>query len=206
MRLTIFGKITMTSRFHINSNGDVGNCKAEKGFCPFGSEAEHFNSKQQARETYEKTMERQELKKSNKERIAHLTAEKIDSVYGNYRTTLKSLKGNHAAGRRQKAREVVSDRQKIPVSIVKAVVAVQDEKHGVTHEHTDSYTERLDYDILAAQLVERHGGKKECPNCGKVPEDASVKVRVNPFAAELYEVRQPMLSCLDCYVTVEEDI
>lgn len=43
-------------KFHINSNGEAGRCKAEKGGCPFGGESEHFTSAEAAREHYEAQM------------------------------------------------------------------------------------------------------------------------------------------------------
>lgn len=39
--------------FHVNDNGDPGNCRAEKGGCPFGGEDEHYGSRVEAREAYE---------------------------------------------------------------------------------------------------------------------------------------------------------
>ena len=43
-------------KFHINAAGEAGKCKATKGNCPFGGEAEHFTSAEAAREHYEKQM------------------------------------------------------------------------------------------------------------------------------------------------------
>lgn len=42
------------SKYHINrSSGETGPCRAEKGQCPFGSEAEHYETAELARQAYE---------------------------------------------------------------------------------------------------------------------------------------------------------
>lgn len=42
------------NKFHLNNNGDPGVCSARPGHCPFGNESNHFESKENAREAYEK--------------------------------------------------------------------------------------------------------------------------------------------------------
>lgn len=41
------------SKIHVNSNGEPGVCKANNGRCPFGSEADHFETPEQAEKAYE---------------------------------------------------------------------------------------------------------------------------------------------------------
>jgi len=41
------------AKFHINDRGEAGVCKANNGGCPFGSEAEHFSSAEEARQAFE---------------------------------------------------------------------------------------------------------------------------------------------------------
>lgn len=41
-------------RYHINSRGDAGVCRAFAGECPFGTEQEHHSSPEKAREAFEK--------------------------------------------------------------------------------------------------------------------------------------------------------
>jgi len=45
------------SKFHINSKGEPGICKATSGGCPFGSVEEHYSSKEEAILAYEKIQE-----------------------------------------------------------------------------------------------------------------------------------------------------
>lgn len=42
--------------FHVNTAGNAGECRAQKGGCPFGSADEHFSTAEQAREHFEKNM------------------------------------------------------------------------------------------------------------------------------------------------------
>ncbi len=46
----------MAIKYHINSQGQVGRCAAQKN-CPFGGDNEHYDSSQDARRAYEKVME-----------------------------------------------------------------------------------------------------------------------------------------------------
>lgn len=45
------------AKFHINGNGEAGQCKAEKGGCPFGGPEDHFTSIEAAREQAEALLE-----------------------------------------------------------------------------------------------------------------------------------------------------
>jgi hypothetical protein len=44
------------TKFHINSSGEPGNCRAEKGGCPFGGEEQHYSSAAEAGKAYESKM------------------------------------------------------------------------------------------------------------------------------------------------------
>lgn len=41
------------AKYHVNEAGDAGPCKAEKGQCPFGGEAQHYATPEVARQAYE---------------------------------------------------------------------------------------------------------------------------------------------------------
>jgi hypothetical protein len=42
--------------FHVNAAGNAGECRAQKGGCPFGSADEHFSTAAEARDNFEKNM------------------------------------------------------------------------------------------------------------------------------------------------------
>lgn len=44
------------AKYHINSNGDAGPCRASSGKCPFGGEADHYASAAEARAAFEAQM------------------------------------------------------------------------------------------------------------------------------------------------------
>jgi hypothetical protein len=46
----------MAEKFHINTKGEPGKCHAERGRCPFGSEEEHYVTKEGASAAYERSM------------------------------------------------------------------------------------------------------------------------------------------------------
>jgi hypothetical protein len=45
---------TYMQRYHINLKGDPGRCSAQKGQCPFGEDAAHYDTAQQARAAFER--------------------------------------------------------------------------------------------------------------------------------------------------------
>lgn len=46
----------MAEKFHINSKGEPGRCSAQHGGCPFGSEDEHYATREGASAAYERSM------------------------------------------------------------------------------------------------------------------------------------------------------
>lgn len=56
------------AKFHINQKGEVKQCRARKGNCPFGDEGDHFDSEQSAFAAIEKEMANfEELKNKYKD-------------------------------------------------------------------------------------------------------------------------------------------
>lgn len=49
------------SKFHLNDKGEAGQCRAEKGGCPFGGEAQHYSSTEKARTAYEASMAAEQI-------------------------------------------------------------------------------------------------------------------------------------------------
>jgi superoxide dismutase len=59
------------SKFHIKPDGTIGVCKAQKGKCPYGSEADHYSSVEEASKAFQQRME-QEYGYTNKAQQAAL--------------------------------------------------------------------------------------------------------------------------------------
>lgn len=67
------------SKFHVNDKGESGQCRAEKGGCPFGGEAQHYSSPEIARQAYELSMAGEQIatiKKTPSEKVTK-AAEKL---------------------------------------------------------------------------------------------------------------------------------
>jgi hypothetical protein len=56
----------MAEKFHINTKGEPGQCHAERGRCPFGSEDEHYATRGGASAAYERSMHSDTLPKLEK--------------------------------------------------------------------------------------------------------------------------------------------
>jgi hypothetical protein len=60
------------SKFHVNDKGESGQCRAEKGGCPFGGEAQHYSTPEIARQAYELSMAGEQIatiKKAPSEKV-----------------------------------------------------------------------------------------------------------------------------------------
>jgi hypothetical protein len=65
------------TKFHINSKGDPGKCSAKNGGCPFGSESDHYNTPEQARQEFERANSESQLSAHSKKDFN--TLEQINS-------------------------------------------------------------------------------------------------------------------------------
>ena len=127
------------------------------------------------------------------------TAQEI-RIYKSYRATLTSgTRSSHAAQRRQHVRQVTVDRYKVPFAEVKRIVAEQDAIHGITHEHGEDYKEQLRYE----EAVKNFKAAPHPCDCGNTE---NVRVRTNPFEAEINERIVYMVSCNSCYFALAEEI
>ena len=66
------------TKYHINGEGNPGLCKAQNGKCPFGGEANHYSSQENARKAFELSM----ASKANPLRKKQTSAEAIASAEG----------------------------------------------------------------------------------------------------------------------------
>lgn len=69
------------NKFHINTKGVVGRCRAEAGDCPFGGEDNHFGSIAEARVGYEKRMKDEEFATVSRDGL--VSASRTDAEYFN---------------------------------------------------------------------------------------------------------------------------
>lgn len=54
------------SKFHVNDSGEPGKCSAQKGGCPFGEDAQHYGSPEDARAAFEFSMASKQIPVSSK--------------------------------------------------------------------------------------------------------------------------------------------
>lgn len=133
------------------------------------------------------------------------------TVYSAYRMTLRGLRKSgpqRAGARKQRAREIVSERYKLPISQVKSIVRKFDEEIQLVREHDPAYLMELKYRQEADELFAAHGNSPSCPHCGNVPTEAGdvVRVRVNPYEEEVNGEFKPLLSCFRCYLAFRDAI
>lgn len=70
------------AKYHVNDRGESGQCRAEKGGCPFGGEAQHYSSPEVARQAYELSMAGEQIatvKKAPSEKVQK-AAEKLKNT------------------------------------------------------------------------------------------------------------------------------
>lgn len=99
------------------------------------------------------------------------------TIYKNYRAVLafnKLHRLNHAAQRRQSARQTIVARYDIPFAELKALIAKHDLLEGITHEKGPDYQNQLEYDT-AVKLYDMNPTACRCGN------DDMVRVRPHPF-------------------------
>lgn len=70
----------MAEKFHINSKGEPGRCSAQHGGCPFGSESEHYSTKEGASAAYERSMSDRMLSTLTKAPTREQVEQVLDSM------------------------------------------------------------------------------------------------------------------------------
>lgn len=88
------------ARFHINNNGDAGTCRAATGACPFGGEADHYETPEEARAAFEREMGGA-FQKMSREEVAEI-AEALTMRFQQY-VALRDDLGRHRAERNREA-------------------------------------------------------------------------------------------------------
>ena len=201
------------AKYHINGKGEPGLCRARKT-CPFGSAEDHYPSREAAQQAFELEQESSFGKAVDHAPRANwrvLRPTEEHAVYTNYRRTLRSIRStptkDSAAETKQRALKATADRYRVPVSQVKSIAALGMEAEGVSGVREDpKHLAQLAYMAEAKRLLlnakTNDAGELVC-HCGS---SENVKIRTDPFQAEIHEVHEPMLTCSDCYTRVAEDI
>lgn len=203
----------MGAKYHLNEKGEPGLCQARRA-CPFGDASAHYGSKAEAQIAYEAQQASSfgpRMDHTPRANWRELDAAEEQAIYSNYRRTLRSIRSTHtresAAETKQRALLVTAERYRAPISQVKSIAQLGMEREGIADVHEDSVhqtqvTYRLGREKLLAQARTNEAGLLVC-QCGSTKD---VKVRVDPYRAELERVEVPMLSCIDCYYQRREDI
>lgn len=101
-----------------------------------------------------------------------MTSQREASIYRAYRATLRGIRGDRAGARKQRAREIVADRYKLPISALKELVRKHDGIAGVAHEPTAHLKERYMLEgALAHRQVEADilNPDRNCEHCKGTP-------------------------------------
>lgn len=153
--------------------------------------------------------------------ITSLDQRTAEAAYSAYRAALKAARKRAAAAeedsragaRKQAALKIASQRYRIPMGELKVLIRAIEKQHGISHEHPAAYQRWADYWAEAADLEKQNTG--HCPICDDrrdrwilQPEDGpdEVKVRLDPYEAEIEDALSPLLSCLGCYFAIESEI
>jgi hypothetical protein len=121
-------------------------------------------------------------------------------VYSNYRSALKATTAQRAGARKQKAREITSERYHVPISAVKSIVNEFDIKNGVAHDHPASYIKEQEIAARFHAMQSAYDANPVACGCGSEGTGALIRVRANPIALTRHGMWSPMLSCFKCYL------
>lgn len=135
-------------------------------------------------------------------------------IYNDYRSSIRLMRNSEGkfgrtADRKQRALKFVANKNKIRIREVKDIVRAFDQVNGISHEHPAPYMKRVQFLEDARKIEDANSGNKICPLCEReIDEDTGVelRVRVNPYEVEIYDILRPLYSCYDCYLEVEEDV
>lgn len=137
-------------------------------------------------------------------RAAELNSED-DKVYRAYRSVLRKMRGTRASTRRNSARHIIVERYNVSFQDLKRIVQEGDAIHGIEHPHSPEYLAKLKFAKDARELEEKYADYAGCPRC-KRTDTLEPRVRVDPFAAEIYDELKALYTCFECYLEIGEEI
>jgi len=186
------------SKFHINQEtGEVDTCRASKGRCPFGGSEDHYSSKKEARTAYE-----------NKKPSFSNTDSK-EKVYKDYRRILKAQPrsvSSRAGDRKQKAREIITQKYGISHKELKGIVSSYDEQNNIRHEDKQYMRDFKIFTLLKEKTDEyEKTGNQECPKCkrsGKDDrgQDLIIRPRIVEMGRKEDEIPKIEILCYECHL------
>lgn len=100
-----------------------------------------------------------------------------ETIYSAYRLALKGQPrgaSTRAAARKQKARKIIAERYKLPISRVKQIVREFDELNGITHEQNPAEVFMRACSLAMAETreaLENSAEPERCPHCGESEAD-----------------------------------
>lgn len=130
--------------------------------------------------------------------MSTITNQDPTKIYKQYRRTLKNAAGAHAAQRRQNARATIVEKFGISYADLKALIAEEDAKAGITHEQPQAYIQEQ------AMLAEVNAAQKDFDanpvpcHCGSTD---LVRVRPNHKAWE----KDQVVLTTECYACWYQD-
>jgi hypothetical protein len=131
----------MSKKFHIKNDGSIAECKAVKGKCPFGDEAEHYSTKELAYEAFQTKMEKESLQQGNNH-----TSEKAENLEDN----IKKLWGSKFHFRTEGSLEFIDfnhEEDSIDVTVYK-----DGHRHTCKLNNVSNYTDDELYSIWQDEL------------------------------------------------------
>lgn len=130
-----------------------------------------------------------------------------ERIYNAYRQVLAAgfrKHGVRAGARKQKAREIITERYNLTHSELKEIVRFEDQKNGITHDDSDNpfTAAALAWNFEAKRLNDLQGDSNLCPNCRRESDSFAGKVyaRQHPITGD------PFLSCYFCVISIKDDI
>jgi hypothetical protein len=68
------------AKFHVNNSGEPGKCAAEHGRCPFGGDAQHYESSEVARQAFELSMAGSQVPEASKKTSKVVRTDAVEAV------------------------------------------------------------------------------------------------------------------------------
>lgn len=202
------------AKFHINSSGEAGNCRAEKGGCPFGDDDQHYASAEEASKAYESKMADQVVpepaeKKGSRERplpkIDASTEKKTPTE--EFRRIERELSENHDRLLRLTGRkDAAAEAEREEIDEIRKVLAAA---YQVAYRNLPDYQEREDYKkslVVEEDIRKIEGSIKYLHNLSYAPRqkgESRAAYKIRKRRADGGEM-MPAEKRIDTFLGIEE--